>query len=162
MALSLKVKKILYRLFILLVNTTPLFALLGGTPFFRFTFKELSYFLPGDLLYCIYNLVFLDNKYFAFIACRKLRCNQKYFYLGSLKYYAGLLISTAAFNFLALERPAVANDSLPDTTPEALIIPTEKGDLRPTDTAFSGAKRFSFRHLRLNFNSFDGFAFLNH
>src|SRR5882757_3511573 len=40
-------KKLLYRLLILSLITTPLFGLLGGTPFLSFDFKELHDFLPG-------------------------------------------------------------------------------------------------------------------
>ena len=43
----LKEKKILYRLIVIALVTTPLFGLLGGTPFLRFEFDKLNYFLPG-------------------------------------------------------------------------------------------------------------------
>lgn len=43
----LKEKKILYRLILIALVTTPLFGLLGGTPFLRFEFDKLNYFLPG-------------------------------------------------------------------------------------------------------------------
>lgn len=45
----LKEKRILYRLIIIALITTPLFGLLSGTPFLRFEFDKINYFLPGIL-----------------------------------------------------------------------------------------------------------------
>ncbi len=54
----LREKKIFYRLILLSLITTPLFAILGGTPFFRFEFKNLNTFLEGIIFTAVITLLF--------------------------------------------------------------------------------------------------------
>lgn len=146
MVLSLKVKKVLYRLFILLVITTPLFAILGGTPFFRFTFKEFRYFLPGVYFTAFLALSFWIINISLLLIAENYAVIRNIFTRAAISVTLGVLISTAAFSFLdPMKRPAGADASgVPGTTPAALLRPTEPGGLRPGDTAFSGARALQF------------------
>ena len=101
----LKEKKILYRLMLLVLITTPLFAFLGGTPFLTFNFNELSNILPGIYFVALITLLFwvinisllgLAEKYYFF---------KKIILRAAISIVVGLSLSTAVFYFFRLSNP---------------------------------------------------------
>jgi len=98
-------KKIFYRLVLLALITTPLFGLLGGTPFLTFNFSELSNFLPAIYFTVITTLLF----WVINIALSLL--SEKFFILKQITVRAaisigiGIAMSTTIFYFFRLSNP---------------------------------------------------------
>jgi len=94
-----KEKKILHRLIILVLVTTPLFGLLGGTPFLTFDFRELSNFLPGIYFVAITTFLFWIINISLAILAEKISFLKKIFPRAIVSIIAGMIISTAIFHF---------------------------------------------------------------
>lgn len=98
-------KKIFYRLAAFSLITTPLFAILGGTPFFRFDFKELQDFLPGILFTATITLSFWIINIMLLLLAEKYAFVKNIFLRAGISIGLGLLIAVAGFNFYTPENP---------------------------------------------------------
>lgn len=138
----LKEKKIIYRLVLLSLITTPLFAILGGTPFFRFDFKEFHDFLPG--IYFTATITIL----FWFINITLLILAEKYLFIKNMLLRAvisislGLLIGAIAFNLYLPKNPpkssgfGISNNRFDNKMPPQLFI-LNSGDTKlPGDSNY--------------------------
>jgi hypothetical protein len=101
----LREKKILIRLLLLVFITIPLFALLGGTPFLTFNFKELSNFLPGIYFVAIITLLFWIINISLLLMAEKFVFLQKIFLRSAISVVLGILLSTTIFYFFRLNSP---------------------------------------------------------
>ena len=95
----LKEKRIFYRLVAFSLITTPLFAILGGTPFFRFDFKELLDFLPGILFMAIITMLFWVINITLVLLAERYAFVKNMFLRAAISICVGLLIVVAGFNF---------------------------------------------------------------
>jgi len=100
---TFKEKKIFYRLVAFSLITTPLFAILGGTPFFRFDFKELRDFLPGILFTATITLSFWIINIALLLLAEKYAFARNIFLRAAMSIGLGLLIAVAGFNFYTPE-----------------------------------------------------------
>jgi hypothetical protein len=94
-----KEKKILYRLVVLVLVTTPLFGLLGGTPFLTFDFRELSNFLPGIYFVAITTFLFWIINISLVLLAEKVIFFKKIIPRAIVSIVAGMFLSTAIFHF---------------------------------------------------------------
>jgi Histidine kinase len=101
----LKEKKIFYRLIILALITTPLFGLLGGTPFLTFNFSELSNFLPGIYFVVIITLLFWVINISLLLLAEKYIFFNKIVLRAVVSIIAGIILSTTIFYFFRLNNP---------------------------------------------------------
>lgn len=100
-----KEKKILYRLITLVLVTIPLFALLGGTPFLTFNFRELSNFLPGICFVAITTLLFWIINIALFVLAEKILFLRKMLLRAIVSIVIGVFLSTTIFYFFRLSNP---------------------------------------------------------
>lgn len=101
----IKEKKILYRLVTLVLVTIPLFALLGGTPFLTFNFRELSDFLPGIYFVAITTLLFWIINIALFVLAEKIIFLRKIILRAAISIVIGIFLSTTIFYFFRLSKP---------------------------------------------------------
>lgn len=94
---SLKEKKTIYRLVALSLITTPLFAILGGTPFFKFDFKELRDFLPGIFFTATVTLLFWIINITLLLLAEKYVLIKNMFLRAAISIGLGLAIAAAGF-----------------------------------------------------------------
>ncbi len=94
-----KQKKILYKLVALSLITTPLFAILGGTPFFSFDFNELRDFLPGILFTATLTVLFWLINITLLLLAEKYAFVKNMFLRAAFSTSLGLLIALGGFNF---------------------------------------------------------------
>lgn len=100
-----KEKKILYRLITLVLVTIPLFALLGGTPFLTFNFRELSSFLPGIFFVAISTLLFWIINISLFVLAERFVFLKKIILRATISILIGMFLSTTIFYFFRLSNP---------------------------------------------------------
>lgn len=101
----LKEKKIFTRLTLLILITTPLFGLLGGTPFLSFNLKELTNFLPGIYFVAFTTLFFWIINIALLVLSDKIAILNKIFLRAVISVFLGLLLSTTAFYFFKINTP---------------------------------------------------------
>jgi hypothetical protein len=149
---TFKEKKIFYRLVAFSLITTPLFAILGGTPFFRFDFKELRDFLSGILFTATITLSFWIINIALLLLAEKYAFARNIFLRAAMSIGLGLLIAVAGFNFytpenlpkpirFGMEKPAFGEPGEPQILKNTGIYRT------PADSVFriidSGGIRMS-------------------
>lgn len=91
-------KKIIYRLVLLSVITTPLFAILGGTPFLRFDFQELRNFLPGIYFTAIITILFWLVNISLLLLAEKYKALKNILLRAFISIGLGLAVAAAGFN----------------------------------------------------------------
>jgi hypothetical protein len=101
----IKDKKIFYRLVLLALITTPLFSLLGGTPFLTFDYKELNHFLPGIYYVATITLLFWVVNISLFLLAGKKQWLSKIFVRSFISIVLGFFLSTGIFHFIRLNNP---------------------------------------------------------
>jgi hypothetical protein len=101
----LREKKIIYRLVLLALITTPLFALLGGTPFLTFNFNELSNFLPSIYFVAVTTLLFWIINIALLLLAEKWAFLKNILLRAALSIVAGLLLSSTIFYYFRLNSP---------------------------------------------------------
>jgi hypothetical protein len=101
----LREKKIRNRLLLLVLITTPLFALMGGTPFLIFNFKELGKFLPGIYFVAITTLLFWIINISLVMFSEKIELLKKIIFRAGVSIVLGTLLSTTIFYFFRLTNP---------------------------------------------------------
>src|SRR3954469_2783897 len=101
----IKDRKILYRLIIMVLVTIPLFALLGGTPFLTFNYKQLSNFLPGIYFVGIITLLFWIINISLILLAEKIAVLKKIFLRAAISILLGITLSTAIFDLFVTVAP---------------------------------------------------------
>jgi len=96
---AIKEKKILLRLVLISVITTPLFAILGATPFFRFDFQELNNFLPGILFTLVITLLFWLINISLLLGSFKIPFLKNIFFRALISILLGISVSAIGFHF---------------------------------------------------------------
>lgn len=101
----LRERKIIYRLVLLALITTPLFGLLGGTPFLTFNFNELSNFLPGIYFVAISTLLFWVINIALLLLAERWAFLKSIFLRAAISIVVGLLLSSTVFYYFRLNGP---------------------------------------------------------
>lgn len=101
----LKGKKIFYRLILWALITTPLFGLLGGTPFLTFNFSELSNFLPGIYFVTFTTLLFWIINIALLVLAEKWAVLKNIFLRAAISIVVGLVLSSTLFYYFRLNSP---------------------------------------------------------
>jgi len=135
-----KEKKIIYRLVLLSIITTPLFALLGGTPFFRFDFKELNDFLPGILFTAIITILFWFINISLLLLAGKYRFIRNIFIRAAVSISVGTAIAATGFDFyIPKNLPQTARFSIDNPAfgvGQQLLISNGNPERPPRDSVF--------------------------
>jgi len=105
MANTEKNRKIINRLVLLCLITTPLFAILGGTPFFRFDFRELSNFLPGIYFTAAITILFWIINISLLLLAEKYSGLKNIFVRATVSIILGTAISTTGFYSFVSKNP---------------------------------------------------------
>lgn len=146
----LKEKRIMWRLVILSLITTPLFAILGGTPFFRFDFKDLGSFLPGIIFTAIITILFWVINISLLLIAEKYAILKNIFLRSAISIIIGVLLSAVGFAYFMPNRQAAQPrfsviDSPSPNSPRFLNRVKDTGDLQSRDSSFIIAKQPEFR-----------------
>ena len=154
----LKEKKIVYRLVIFSLITTPLFALLGGTPFFRFDFKELISFLPGIFFTAFITILFWVFNISLVLLAEKYAVMKSIFLRATLSIIVAVGISITGFNYFMPKRPVLqmnlpaVNYRAPDRP--SSFEPNSQGGLRSADSNFKATGSAGLRRPGPKFSFF--------
>ncbi|MGC4102206.1 sensor histidine kinase [Ferruginibacter sp.] len=108
MAKLLQEKKILFWLLILVLITTPLFGLLGGTPFLTFNFSELSNFLPSIYFIVAVTLIFWIFNIVLLLLAEKNILFSKILFRALISITLCVIVSTTIFYFFRISRQPTA------------------------------------------------------
>lgn len=101
----IKDKKIFLWLVVLALITTPLFALLGGTPFLTYDIQELGKFLSGIYFVAITTLLFWVINISLLLLAEKVAILKKILLRAIISIICCILLSSAVFNYYGINHP---------------------------------------------------------
>lgn len=98
-------KKIFIWLVVLALITTPLFALLGGTPFLTYNIYELGKFLSGIYFVAITTFLFWVINISTLLLAERIAILKKILFRASISIICCILLSSAVFNYYGMPPP---------------------------------------------------------
>lgn len=156
---SLHQKKIIYRLLLLSLITTPLFAILGGTPFFRFDFREIKHLLPGIFFTATITLLFWIINIGLLLLAEKYGILKPIFARATVSIVLGLAIAAAGFNTYVPKNPSPAQrfgseDRMFGNIKGQLFIKHNTANLLPGDSVYKAFDPASLKPDKPKFSFF--------